>query len=313
MTDPHHPEPHAGAQDAGITAAPVTPGHAATPEMPDRYAGFVERVGDGAGGEAGRSMSAHGVGSAIMDTARRNPVGTALTAAGLALLFAPRIERDDASRAYGRVRQKAGDVAERAVPDPKPLRRQAEKQAEAARETAEDRIEAFRDRIEEGTEELSDAARARVVAARRRAIAARDQAAEAAQAAGRRAGETAREGASDLRAAYRDHPLMAGALAVAAGAALGAALPRTRTEDTHLGDLSHRLMDDAEAILRRERDRALGAAQGALHGTREMATDAAEDLRERMPDGAQAVEAAEDVLREGAARVADHARRGARG
>jgi hypothetical protein len=308
MTEGNHPDAR---PEAGITAAPVQPGHAAAPDTPDRYAGFVERVGERPDGRA--EAPARGLGGAIMDTARRNPVGTALTAAGVALLFAPRVERDDAARAYGRARDRVRDMADRATPEAEALTARAKAQAEAAEQAAEDRIEAFRDRIEEGTEELGEAARARVVAARRRAIEARDRAAEAAGGVERRAEETARAGASDLRAAYQEHPLMAGALAVAAGAALGAALPRTRAEDAHLGEMAQRLTTEAEELVRRERDRALGAADGALQETREMTGEAAEALRARMPRGDEAVEAAEEALRESADRMAERARRGARG
>ena len=163
-----------------ISAAPVHPGHAAAPDTPDCYAGFVERVGERPGDATEAPARGRGLGGTILETARRNPVGTALTAAGVALLVAPWVERDDAARTYGRARDTVRDVAGRATPDAAALTARAKEQAEAAEQAAEDRIAAFRDRIEDGTEELGEAARARVVAARRRAIEARDRAAEAA-------------------------------------------------------------------------------------------------------------------------------------
>ena len=59
--------------------------------------------GDDRGGLAA-DIAARGrsAGAGVLSLARENPVGTALAAAGIALLFAPRIEREDARAAMDR-------------------------------------------------------------------------------------------------------------------------------------------------------------------------------------------------------------------
>jgi ElaB/YqjD/DUF883 family membrane-anchored ribosome-binding protein len=254
-------------------------------------------------------------GGALLDIARNNPVGTALAAAGIALMLAPRIEREDAKRAYDRAHARSNGAHTRATAaqGTAQLRhraRAAREHVEEWGERIEDRFDALRDRIDAGTEGLSEEARQRVVAARQRAIEARDQATAAARDARRRADRAMHDGATQARDSFREHPLLAGALALGVGAVIGAALPRSRVEDERLGDLSHRLMEEAEAIYRRERARLERAARGALHEGREMAAETAQSVREHVPDGKEAVDEAERRLREGASRVAEGARRG---
>lgn len=96
-------------------------------------------------------------------------------------------------------------------------------------------------RIAEGTEHLSEEARKRVVAARRKAIDAR-----------RAAMRSARRGADAVSDFYDRQPLVVGALALAVGAALAGALPRTRTEDEYMGEHSDHLFDEAERLFAEE-------------------------------------------------------------
>ncbi len=263
------------------------------------------------------------VGGSVLEAARRNPVGTALTAAGVALLFAPRMERDEVRAAARTARMRAETAAlrgrTRARARMAPHERRLREGAHEARDRVErvgdrlgQRLESFTDRIEEGTEEMTSEARNRVVAARIRAIAAQDRARAAAARAQRRADHAVREGADSARDAYREHPLLVGTLAVALGAAIGASLPRTRFEDTRLGEVSERLKEEAEDIYRQERARLAGAARGAMHEAREMASETAEAARHNIPDGEEAAREAEHRVREGAARVAEGVQSGAR-
>lgn len=82
---------------------------------------------------------------------------------------------------------------------------------------------------------------------------ARDKAHHAAQSLRQRAHRT-RMGAQEL---FDDNPLAVGAMAVAAGALLGALLPETRREDEMMGNARDRLRDRAEA-----------ASDSALHQAR---------------------------------------------
>jgi len=129
--------------------------------------------------------------------------------------------------------------------------------ARGAANAAADRAERARRRLAEGTEALGEEARQRVLDARARAVHMAN-----------RAERAAREGYARLRDPARDffddQPLVAGALAMAAGAALAGALPRTRAEDDWLGATRDRLFDEAERILAEERDKAGRVAQTAV-------------------------------------------------
>lgn len=69
--------------------------------------------------------------------------------------------------------------------------------------------------------------------------------------ASRQTAESARDGLHNAREGYtqmlQERPLLVGALAVAAGATLGALLPRTSTEDRVMGELSDRGADALKA------------------------------------------------------------------
>jgi hypothetical protein len=80
-----------------------------------------------------------------------------------------------------------------------------------------------------------------------------------------------REGARGVRDGYsylsQEQPLVLGAIAVAAGAAIGALLPATDAEDRWLGDAS----DDATDRLKREGRRRADEAKAAAAHTAEAA------------------------------------------
>ncbi|ODR92125.1 DUF3618 domain-containing protein [Sinorhizobium alkalisoli] len=100
--------------------------------------------------------------------------------------------------------------------------------------------------------------------------------------------ETARLNAAILKH-FRDQPLVGGALAFAVGAAIGAALPRTETEDEAMGEVSDRMREELG-------DRASEAAGEAVA--------AAEDVMQKSSDAAleahdAALERLRDTLREG--------------
>jgi ElaB/YqjD/DUF883 family membrane-anchored ribosome-binding protein len=104
-----------------------------------------------------------------------------------------------------------------------------------------------------------------VIDARARASDARDSALEYVR--------EGRDKASDM---FQDHPLIAGALAVAVGAAIAAALPRSDLEDAYMGDESDALMDDAERMYEEEMANLSRAATAA----KEEAKDSLHDLKD---------------------------------
>lgn len=155
--------------------------------------------------------------------------------------------------------------------------------------SASDSAAEMRERLAAGTEQLSEEARERVIAARRSAIEARD----AALTYARRGGERA----VDL---FEEQPLIGGALAVAVGAALGAALPRSRIEDSYLGEQSDHLMEEAERIFEEEKRKLGKVAKAATSEARKVAEEA-------MDSADSAAEAAIDKASETGERIADAA------
>ena len=78
-------------------------------------------------------------------------------------------------------------------------------------------------------------------------------------------GSKAREGANEVSNRFgqllRDNPLAVGAVAVAAGTAVGLALPSTRFESEYIGETSERLVDKAEEVARGAIDKVQDAAK----------------------------------------------------
>lgn len=78
-------------------------------------------------------------------------------------------------------------------------------------------------------------------------------------------GTKAKDGASMISTrfgnALRDNPLAMGAVAVAAGTAVGLVLPSTRMESEYIGEASERLVDQAQEVARGAIDKVQNAAQ----------------------------------------------------
>ena len=161
-----------------------------------------------------------------------------------------------------------------------------------------DRARNLRYRIAAGTEHLSEDARARVIAARERAIDAQENAA--------RALSRGRDSAADF---YEDHPLVAGALALAFGAAIGGSLPRTRTEDEYLGGYRDELIDEAERIFREETEKARKVADAAAEEARNVAEEKRDAADQSAPGGKSAARAAADETKDAASRVGETAKK----
>lgn len=123
----------------------------------------------------------------------------------------------------------------------------------------------MRDTLQDGLDGLSETARDRIVKARETAYSAHLRAADTARAGGREAGRLVNE-----------HPMIAGAIAMALGAAFAAALPRTRIEDRTFGEESDRLMHRAAALLSEERDRMARVAEGVADELKASARDVAD-------------------------------------
>lgn len=197
----------------------------------------------------------------------------------------------DYDHADGKDSRKTTDKARAALSQSKDrLAGASESVRERMQDTAgsmRERTAQWRERLSEGTEHLTEEGRARVIAAREKASEARDAAMARMQGG--------KERAVDL---FEDHPLIVGALAVAAGAAMAAALPHTRMEDEQFGETSDALIREAERILSEETEK-LGTAM-------ETATDEAGDIaREAAARAGSVVESAAASVSERASKMAD--------
>ncbi len=165
------------------------------------------------------------------------------------------------------------------------------------RQAAARRAEAMRRRLHEGTEELSENARRRVVMARYRAIEARDASMR-----------NLRRGQDRAMAFYEEQPLVVGAMALAVGAAVAGALPRTRTEDAYLGEQRDHLMHEAERVFEEERSKIGNVANAAATEARKIVEETRDDAEGQAGSGRTLADEAADRAKTAGQRVAGAAR-----
>ena len=134
------------------------------------------------------------------------------------------------------------------------------------RERARHSARSLRDGVRDGLGDLPEEARHRVVKARLAAIEAQHEV----ERQMRHAGDYAQRNA-------REHPLLVGALALGIGVALGAALPRTSTEDRMIGARRDRLMDEADRIFREEASKVRRVAEAAVEEGKSAVKDTLEN------------------------------------
>lgn len=132
--------------------------------------------------------------------------------------------------------------------------------------------------IDEGTHNMSEEARNRVRQARAAAIAAQ-QHLEA----------TVGEATGRARRTAQDNPLLVGALAFAAGAAIAALLPRTETEDRAIGSYRDRMFDEADRVFREESAKLKKVAEATVAEGQSALKDAMSDTGETMEGAASRV------------------------
>lgn len=206
---------------------------------------------------------------AVVKGVRENPVALGLMGAGLAwLMLGNKVTGDG---------------------DPRPAE---PGRVEKTRRFLSDSAAEMRDTIYEGTSELSDIARDRVIQAREKAIAAQEKIEVASHRALRRG-----------HSFYEENPLIVAVGLAAAGAALAAALPRTEAENRAFGARRDALVEEAERIWYDEVARAKAAGRAALDEMRVMADEAVEDI----PSGEEAVDLAEEKLRDAGERIRSRA------
>lgn len=193
-----------------------------------------------------------------------------------------------------------GGVTDRTTDAVSPVREKAlrltDKIADAAA-PIRDKAKALTDRLMHGTEGYSEEAKARILAARRAAYDARDTT-RIAMGRGRRA----------VGNLFDDQPLVVGALAMALGAAIGGALPRTRMEDDQMGASSDQLFATAQSVFNEERVKAMAVLKAAGSEAKGAVKAAGSDLADMLPEGKTAADVVVDRLSSAAGRVMDGAR-----
>lgn len=251
-------------------------------------------------------------------TARENPVAVAVVGAGLTMLLAgigakkaydnrsnaaPRAAYADPAKGTspGLRETSEGDFDQRVAAADAEIRRRDYASRSAADEqkglwqrtrggigSALGHVNAgaMRKALSEGTENMSKSARERVMRARASAISAQE-----------RLEAKTKKGGDDLMNLMKDEPLIAGALVFAAGAALGALLPRSSVENAYVGEHRDRLLSRADEIFREETAKLKAVAEAAVEEGRtvvEERVQAVYDAADAAIDGA--AEEAEDVL-----------------
>lgn len=155
----------------------------------------------------------------------------------------------------------------------------------------------MRRRLYEGTESMSEQARERVIAAR-----------DAAWRAQANFEASARSGMQGARHFFEEQPLVTGALVLAVGAALGAALPRTRTEDEAVGAWSDDVFDEAERVYREEMQKARKVAEAATEEAKTVVQEKKAEADAKAPGDKTALQEAGDQAKDAAGRVAGAAK-----
>ena len=264
---------------------------------------------------------------ATSKTARENPMAMAIAGAGLTMLIAgiggkkvydarqpggPRVGyarpsqqpvkgfRDDAEGSFDeRVASADAEIRRRnytsrsVAADYATFWQKTRKAAQRAYGSAHGAfsVTEMRARLADGTEHMTEAARERVMRARAKAISAQ----EALEA-------KARKGGDDLMNLMKDEPLIAGALVFAAGAALGALLPRSSVENRYVGEHRDTLLARADEIFREEAAKLKAVGEAALAEGRAV-------VEERVQDAYDAVDETIDAAAENAEDVLDRAKK----
>jgi hypothetical protein len=280
---------------------------------------LVKVVGEN-GGEVSRN-----VGRALRD----NPLPALLTGVGLAWLMAasgkPRDEgrdwddpdtdylrsgRDPLAAASAPTDSGYGSSAGGSWPDSTFKDREAEPDEGGVRE----RVADIAGRVGEGVSETVEGVRQRASDVAHSASAGLHQAGDTIRQAGgsvrHRAGAARRRaaGTSDyvrhgLDNLIEDQPLVAGAIAMALGAAVGGALPHSRVEDKMFGEQSDRAMETVRSLAKEQGAKVQTAASAVVDEALNIADEASAELGARLPSGEEIVDAAESKVREAASRL----------
>jgi hypothetical protein len=100
-----------------------------------------------------------------------------------------------------------------------------------------------------------------------------------------------------------EQPLVVGAIAMALGAAVGGALPRSRVEDRMFGEKSDQAMEKVRTLAQEQGAKVQATASAVVHEAVDIASEASAELGSKLPSGEEIVDAAEGKVREAASRL----------
>ncbi|MBL3702653.1 DUF3618 domain-containing protein [Sulfitobacter sp. BDSS02] len=240
-------------------------------------------------GDYGRSGSAKGTTHYSGDASSRAPAGTSDDKEGVMSGAASAVSEGGQRAASG-----AASGASAAASAVSGAARSVADGANRAAGATGEGISDMRTRLAQGTEALSEEARERVIAARERALDAWHGMGDYTQ--------RGRERTADL---FDEYPLIAGALAVAAGAAVAAALPRSQSEDHYFGKARDDIFEEAERIYHEESQKVAKVADAATNEALKVAREVKSDADAAAPSAAEAVT---EKAKEAGNRVTDAAK-----
>ncbi|WP_043833688.1 DUF3618 domain-containing protein [Muricoccus aerilatus] len=142
---------------------------------------------------------------------------------------------------------------------------------------------------------------------------AREGVGRAADAGSARAGSLASSAASGWSRIAEEQPLLLGALGLALGAALGAILPRTRTEDELMGRTSDELTERAGAAAQSGMERAAEMAGQQLNRAQSVVADTYAISKDKLNKDGLTADTVGDVVGTATSRLADAAKETVRG
>jgi len=169
------------------------------------------------------------MGTGIRETIRANPIPAAMIGLGLGWLLMSNSRR---RRSYDREWVGPG------------YRRGGRSLTRGVKQGASQLV----DQAEGVAHDVGEKAQELAHEARERAVHAVDDARDTGRRVARRAETTLRQAEWSVENTLRDNPLAAGAIALAVGAAIGLALPHTRSEDEWMGQAKEKLLDRGKGV-----------------------------------------------------------------
>jgi hypothetical protein len=284
----------------------------------------VQAVGEN-GGEVSRNLGR---------TLRDHPLPALLTGVGLVWLMASsgqppyRSDRygdedEDYFRRYGAMPPKPEPVgsADRSYAESS----YSEPDYEARDDYADEALEAWSgdreardddggpsvgDRAHEATSQLRERASELAAGAQERMSAAADRVRRTGYSVRRRATETGRgalhaghDAGESVDRLMHEQPFVLGAIALALGAAVGGALPRSQTEDRLFGARASRARQSLRSMAEEQGRKVKATAGVVAQEAQAIAGEAAQELGQSMPSGQELVEKAEGRLSDAASRL----------